>query len=177
MSLRVVNTTYLESHSPFVQRRMTRVAPAEMMSLMNDADVRRHLPLANGYFGNDQHHQLVLAKEQIWETYGYGPWAYFLDSAFVGWGGLQPDGTDVDVALVLHRKVWGTGVVLFRHLLREAFDTVGVSSVTTLLPTSRTRVAALHRLGFRNDGTTEISGVPFCRFRLDRQHARMRFTP
>jgi RimJ/RimL family protein N-acetyltransferase len=141
---------------------------------MNDPDVRRHLPLARGRFGMREYEGFMAAKERIWEEHGYGPWAFFLDDDFVGWGGLQPEGDDVDLGLVLHRTYWGAGHALYERFIDQAFDELGADSVIALLPVSRTRVAALRRHGFREDGQVTIAGEVFNRFRLTRGRRRGR---
>lgn len=148
--------------------RLPEVDLAPLADLLNDPDVRRHLPLARGSFGRAECERFVAAKERIWREHGFGPWAFVLDGEFLGWGGLQPEGPDVDAGLVLRRAHWGAGPHLFRRILAHAFDELGLDSVITLLPPSRTRVAALHRLGFRADGRVAIDGEPFVRYRLER---------
>ena len=133
-------------------RRLTEISPDSIIQLMNEPAVRRHLPLARGYFGVSECESFVAAKERMWEDRGFGPWAFVLEDEFIGWGGLQPEGDDVDLGLVLHRKHWGAGPGLFRRILAYAFEELDVDSVIALLPPSRTRVAALRRLGFREDG-------------------------
>lgn len=155
-------------------RRLSDVSPDVLIDLMNDPDVRRHLPLARGHFGLPECERFVAAKERIWEEHGYGPWAFFLDDDFVGWGGLQPEGDDVDLGLVLRRAHWGAGQALYGRLIDQAFDELGVDSVITLLPPSRTRVAGLRRLGFHEDGEVTIAGEVFNRFRLTRSRRRGR---
>lgn len=139
---------------------------------MNDPDVRRHLPLARGHFGTADCERFVAAKEQIWEEHGYGPWAFILGDELVGWGGLQPEGDDADVGLVLHRAHWGAGKVLYEKIVDQAFDELGFDSVIALLPPSRTRVAALRRLGFSDDGQIMIGEELFNRYRLQRSARR-----
>ncbi len=153
-------------------RRLYDVSPHVIIDLMNDPDVRRHLPLARGHFGIREHQHFVSAKEHIWEENGYGPWAFFLDDDFVGWGGLQPEGDDVDVALVLRRAYWGAGRFLYMKFIDHAFEELGVDSVITLLPASRTRVAGLRRLGFYEDGEVTIEGEVFKRYRFTRDANR-----
>ena len=85
-------------------RRLHEVSPTDVMDLMNDPDVRRHLPLARGHFGPPEYQRFVAAKNRIWDENGYGPWAFVLDGEFVGWGGLQPEGGDVDVGMVLRSR-------------------------------------------------------------------------
>jgi len=149
-------------------RRLYEVGPDVIIELMNDPDVRRHLPLARGHFGMPEYKRFLAAKERIWEENGYGPWAFVLDDEFVGWGGIQPEGDDVDVGLVLRRIYWGAGKVLYRRIIDHAFSELGVDSVITLLPPTRTRVAGLRRLGFREDGEVVIEGELFNRYRLRR---------
>jgi [ribosomal protein S5]-alanine N-acetyltransferase len=147
-------------------KRLTEIRPDSIIELMNDPAVRRHLPLARGDFGESERESFVAAKERMWEERGFGPWAFVLDGEFIGWGGLQPEGDDVDLGLVLRRKHWGAGPVLCRRILTYAFEELGVDSVIALLPPSRIRVAALRRLGFREDGEILIEDQRFVRYRL-----------
>lgn len=144
------------------------VDPELVIELMNDPDVRRHLPLARGRFGRREYGRFIAAKARMWREHGYGPWAFLLDDEFVGWGGLQPEGGDVGVGLVLRRIHWGAGRVLYDRIVNHAFGELGVDSVVVLLPPSRTRVAGLRRLGFRADGQCTIGEEPFHRYRLTR---------
>jgi ribosomal-protein-alanine N-acetyltransferase len=101
----------------------------------------------------------------MWAEHGYGPWAFFIDGQFAGWGGLQPEGPDADLGIVLHPRFWGLGYALSREILRRAFAEMGHKSVIVLLPPSRTRVRALKRLGFEDDGEVVLSGERFMRYR------------
>ena len=161
-------------YQDIVLKRLPEVDPAALIELMNDVDVRRHMPLAKSHFGRLECERFVAAKEQIWKEQGYGPWAFVLGQDFLGWGGLQPEGDDVDMGLVLRRAHWGAGRTLCDRILRYAFQELDLDSVITLLPLSRSRVAGLSRLGFREDGRVKIDGETFRRFRLRRQHAGRR---
>ncbi len=153
-------------------KRLTEVSPDVIIELMNDPDVRRHMPLARGHFGMSDWKRFVAAKERMWEENGYGPWAFVLGHEFVGWGGLQPEGDDVDVGLVLHRAHWGAGKALYERILDHAFGELGLASVIALLPPSRSRVAGLRRLGFGEDGQVMIGEELFNRYRLPRSARR-----
>lgn len=148
-------------------RRLSDVALVDLGELLNDPDVRRHLPLAVGPFSEDACARFVAEKERMWAEHGFGPLAYFVDGRFAGWGGLQPEAGDADLGFVLHRAYWGLAPRLARDVLRRAFIEMKLPSVVALLPRSRTRVAALTRLGFRRDGEIVVGGQPFQRFRLD----------
>jgi len=149
-----------------VFRRLSEVGPQGIIELMNDPAVRRHLPLARGYFGPPECERFVEAKERMWEEKGYGPWAFVLDDEFIGWGGLQPEGDDADVGIVLRPAHWGAGRVLYERIIDYAFGELGLGSVIALLPLSRTRVAGMRRLGFSQEGDALLGGERFIRYRL-----------
>jgi hypothetical protein len=154
------------AHPDIVFQRLPRVDPAELIALMNDPRVRRHLPLARGAFGPAECARFVAAKERLWAEHGYGPWAFVVGGAFAGWGGLQPEGADVDLGLVLRPEHWGLGRALARRFVATAFEALGAASVVVLLPPSRVRVSGIARLGFRRDDEVQIDGARFHRYRL-----------
>ena len=148
--------------------RLPEIEAEQIMALMNDPDVRRHLPLARGHFDEAACGRFVESKEAIWRDRGYGPWAFVRNGEFIGWGGLQPEGDDVDVGMVLRKEHWGLGRVLYPRIVAFAFDELGLDSVIALLPPSRVRGGGLRRLGFRPDGDLVVGGQRFNRFRLRR---------
>ena len=153
-------------------RRLGAVDPADIVDLMNHPLVRRHMPLADGPFGAEECAAFVTGKENIWHEHGYGPWAFVIDGEFAGWGGLQPEDGDADLALVLHPRFWGHGRTVYERVLDEAFGPLGLDSVTVLLPPTRGGAHGIVRLGFRPDGETDIAGQRFLRYRLSRTHGR-----
>lgn len=149
-------------------KRLPEVDPAEIMALMNDPEVRRHLPLASGHFGAEQCQRFVEGKERMWEEHGFGPWAFMHGGEFIGWGGLQPEGDDADVGLILRPQSWGLGKRLYAMIVAYAFDELGLASVIAMLPPTRARGGGLQRLGFEPDGDVTVGGERFVRFRLRR---------
>jgi GNAT superfamily N-acetyltransferase len=152
--------------SAIVFERLSDVEPAELIALMNDPLVRRHMSLARGEFGPAECERFVAGKERLWAEYEYGPWAFVVDGELAGWGGLQPEGGEVDLGLVLHPRHWGAGRALYERILAFAFGEMRFASVIVLLPPSRVRVAGVLRLGFRKDGEVQIAGARFTRYRL-----------
>ncbi|MEO6086905.1 MAG: GNAT family protein [Umezawaea sp.] len=148
--------------------RLPEVDTAAIVALMTSASVRRHMPLTSDGFDEERCASFVAAKERLWAEHGYGPWAFLAGGVFLGWGGVQPEGDDADLALVLDRAAWGLGAAICREVLRRAFTEQGHDSVTVLLPPSRGRAAGLRRLGFTPDGEVEIDGHRFPRHRLGR---------
>ena len=149
-----------------VLTRLPLIDPADLIALMNDPQVRRHLPLARGPFGSAECASFVAAKEGLWAEHGYGPWGFMVNGVFAGWGGLQPEGDDVDLGLVLRPAYWGLGRVLAARFVAIAFEDLRAESVVVLLPPSRVRVSGIGRLGFRRDGALDVAGTHFHRYRL-----------
>jgi ribosomal-protein-alanine N-acetyltransferase len=147
-------------------KRLSEVDKIDMINLANDPLVRRHMPLSSGTFDEADYERFVADKERLWEEHGYGPWAFFVDGKFAGWGSLQPEDGDADVALVLNPDYWGTGRAIYEEIVTRAFGELGFDSVTALLPPSRTNVRGMMRLGFEPDGEAEIGGERFIRYRL-----------
>lgn len=84
---------------------------------MNHPMVRRQMPLFNGEFDDNACEQFIAAKENLWVEFGYGPWAFVVEGEFAGWGGLQPENGDADLALVLHPRYWGVGKVIYKRII------------------------------------------------------------
>lgn len=150
--------------------RLTEVSLTDLGGLLNHPDVRRHMPLAGEGMPESEIAAWVEGKERLWQERGYGPYAFVADGELVGWGGLQPEEGDVDLAIVLHPRHWTRGAEIFRRLTDEAFEKVGADSVIVLLPHSRTHLRGLGRLGLEPDGELRVGDVPFHRFRLWRKH-------
>jgi RimJ/RimL family protein N-acetyltransferase len=150
-------------------KRLTEIDKSEIIELMNNPLVRRHMPLTSDDFDDRDCNDFIAAKEKLWTDYGYGPWAFIVDGHFVGWGGLQPENGEADLGLVLHPKSWGIGKVLCDEILERAFGEMRFESVTVLLPPTRKLIKGLLQLGFKADGELEVGGERFNRYRLEKQ--------
>ena len=146
--------------------RLSEIAITDIMALHNDHRNLRHLPLSPGSFDELRCQQWVSDKESHWKTNGYGPWGILINGEFAGWGGLQNEMGDADLALVLSPDYWGYGRRICQKIFKIAFEEIGLDSVTALLPPSRIRTKGMLRLGFHPDGQVELSGSVFYRFRL-----------
>lgn len=147
-------------------KHLRDVDRSEIIALMNHPLVKRHMPLASENFDEAACEAFINAKEHLWKEYGYGPWAFIADGKFIGWGGLQPEHGDVEIALVLHPQSWGAGKIIYREILRRAFEEMGLKSVIILFPPTRSRIKGLLRDGFKPDGKLNIEGKLFLRYRL-----------
>ena len=147
-------------------KRLTEVEKSEIIELMNNPLVRRQMPLTSDNFSESDCDNFIAAKERLWAEHGYGPWAFVVDGQFVGWGGLQPEDGEADLALVLHPNHWGVGKALYDKIIEQAFGEMGFERVVVLFPPTRTRVKGLLRLGFQKDGELEVNGERFIRYKL-----------
>jgi [ribosomal protein S5]-alanine N-acetyltransferase len=147
-------------------KRMSEVDCAEYIALNLHPLVRRQMPLTGDTFTEKECREWVAGKEKQWDEHGYGPWAFFIDGKFAGWGGLQYEDGDADLGLVLHPDHWGKGKIIYDEIIRRAFNEMKLESVTILLPPTRTRIKGILRLGFQPDGEVDIEGERFIRYRL-----------
>ncbi len=137
-----------------------------IINLMNNQLVRRQMPLLKDTFNEGDYYKFIASKELLWIEHGYGPWAFMVNDLFAGWGGLQPENGEADLAIVLHPDYWGIGKVIFHKIIEKAFGEMGLTSVTVLLPPTRSRINGLLRLGFQEDGDIEVENARFIRYRL-----------
>ena len=147
-------------------KRLTEIDKLAIIELMNHPLLKRHMPLLDDEFDEDDCDRFVAEKEKLWADHGYGPWGILVDGDFAGWGGLQPEGEDADLGLVLHPDYWGLGEAIYREIIAMGFGPMGFESVTVLLPLTRRRDRVLKRLDFQSEGEVELYGERFLRYRL-----------
>lgn len=149
-------------------KNLGEIEKSSIIELMNDNLVRRQMPLLKGNFSERDYEKFVASKEKMWEEHGYGPWAFVVNDHFAGWGGIQPDNGEADLALVLHPDYWGLGKILYKKIIHKAFNELGLHSVQVLFPPSRTRVKGLLRLGFKKDKEIQVGNEKFIRYTLNK---------
>lgn len=145
---------------------LEKVDKEKILELMNHPLVLRQMPLASKEFTEADYSKFLSTKRKLWDQHGYGPWAFFVEGEFAGWGGLQFENGDPDLAMVLHPKFWGIGKLVYAQLLKQAFIDHEFESITVLLPPSRNHSKALLKLHFVSDGELQINNTRFLRYRL-----------
>ncbi|WP_350286104.1 GNAT family protein [uncultured Croceitalea sp.] len=149
-------------------KKLGEIEKSNIVDLMNNSLVRKQMPLLRGVFNEIDCDRFITSKEQMWEEHGYGPWAFVINNEFAGWGGIQPDNGEADLALVLHPDYWGMGKTIYKEIISRAFNELGLSSVQVLFPPSRTRIKGLLRLGFKKEVELKIANERFIRYRLNK---------
>ncbi len=145
---------------------LSKIAENEIIELMNNNKVVKHLPLLTSKFTASQCQRFLKQKQELWDEFGYGPWAVLIKGEFAGWGGLQPEQGEVDFALVLKPKFWGWGLKIFNLVKNQAFNEMGLDSFIALLPPLRRNSNAILRIGFIEDGQLNVEGQQFARYRF-----------
>lgn len=150
---------------------LNSVREEEIIALMNEERVGRLLPLLVGEFTAEDCRAFIAAKQALWDTHGYGPWAFVINGKFAGWGGLQAEAGDADFALILHPQFWGWGRKIYQRIVADAFERMQLDSITILFPPTRTNARAIERLGFVADGEVIVDDETFHRYRLHQSRA------
>ena len=166
MNFDVLNSPFLSDGIQCVP--LNAIDAIAFLALMNHPRIGRHLPLLTAPFTLEDHQAFLRDKQQLWDEHQYGPVAFLINGEFAGWGGLQAEQGDADAALILHPRFWGYGYRIFKHIRHQAFQQLGLTSITALLPLDRPNHQAITRLGFKKNGTLTVHGNVFQRFRLSR---------
>lgn len=154
----------LAQHSGISFRRLTEVAPEQLVAHMSDPRMRDHMPLLTFAWDLEVAQSFVAAKEACWHRDGLGHWAIFHGDRYVGWGGFQKEGEEWDFGLVLKPQSFGLGARIAHQALAFARADERIPFVTFLLPPSRRNLGALARLGARLVGEIEHDGARFRKF-------------
>lgn len=113
-------------------KRLTDINTSDLIELMNQPLLQRHMPLLGDSFGEEECITFVDAKGKLWDEHGYGPWAFVVDGELAGWGGLQPEDGDAGIGLVIHPRFWGIGPELCKRIIRIGFEDMQLESLTMI---------------------------------------------
>ena len=146
-------------------KHLAEIEIEKIVSLLNHSEVRALMPLAGEPADADSAKAWVESKEKCWEC-NYGPYAVVIGGEFAGWGGLQPENGEPDLALVLFPEFWGMGGNVFRALINEIARSPEIQEVTVHFPVIRKNRNAIEKLGFAREDTVLLDGHSFVRYRL-----------
>jgi hypothetical protein len=167
--------TEVREFMQFIKKRLKDIDKELIIQLLTHPLVKRHIPLSSTYFGEKEYEEFIAAKEKIWEEHEFGPEGYFVDNVFIGWAGVQPDeGEDFEIVVVLRPEGWGYGKQKYKELVKFGFSILKLNSVVIYFPPLRTRIKAIFKAGFIQDGERIIGGNCFIRYRLLNKRSRGR---
>ena len=147
--------------------RLPDIDPAEIIAHMSDPRVGEHMPLLTAAWDEAGCTAFIRKKEDHWRRDGLGHWAILCNGSYAGWGGFQKEDGEWDFGLVLKPEHFGLGARIAAKALAFARADKRISSVTFLLPPSRTKLGALKRLGALYVGDVDYDGERFLKFRLE----------
>ncbi|MGY3864289.1 GNAT family N-acetyltransferase [Aeromonas bivalvium] len=139
-------------------RSFADVNAADFLPLLNDETLRQHL-IDHPPFELATVRRWMEEKMAIDALPGCRVRAVLIDSALVGWCGLQPDEEGVEMAIVIARAGWGRGLAIFNEMMGWA-RSLGHQEVVFHLLGSRPLYKSLARRATRVK-TTTLSGHPF----------------
>lgn len=97
------------------------VDPTQLMSLLNQSDLREHL-IDHPYFDSNSIQLWLDEKIKINNKEGCLIRAVNIDEELAGWCGIQPDEDGFELAIVISKSFWGNGVAIFKDLMRWSKD-------------------------------------------------------
>ena len=82
---------------------------SEWFSLFNDPKSRKYMPLAEEKVNEDWIRNWLNSKINSRKNSPFKLHSIWLGAEFVGWAGIQQDGSDYEIAVVLKPSAWGYG--------------------------------------------------------------------
>lgn len=140
-------------------------SPAQFVKLLNDPFVRKHMPLST-IVDEEWCAGWIEIKQRLWDPSGErGPWSVWVGDQFAGWAGIQPDEEfESGLALVLHKRYWGSGREVLKLVLEKAITQRTANLTVIEFPHSRNAGLVLKKLGFEEVDEVEIHEVRFRRY-------------
>ncbi|MGR9051145.1 MAG: GNAT family N-acetyltransferase [Gammaproteobacteria bacterium] len=96
--------------------KLTEVNPYGLLSLLNKKKVREHL-VNHRLFDIETVKVWIKEKNKVDSSRGCRVRAILIDKQLAGWCGIQHDGENYEVAIILDDKYWGLGKKIFREVM------------------------------------------------------------
>ena len=112
------------------------VAPEDFLPVVNDESLRMHL-IDHPCFDSVSIHEWINGKLQIDTMSGCRVRAVFIGGVLAGWCGIQPDDNGFEIAIVIAKEFWGSGISIFRETMLCAKEMGHKEIVFHLLETRR----------------------------------------
>lgn len=136
-------------------------------ALITDAAVTKHMPLAESAYSDEWIRNWIESKSSTWSDESFGPWSVWVAEKFAGWAGLEPDGDDLSLGIVLHKTYWGLGRDLVGQIMKRWPGDLSHRRIVVEFPLSRKSGQWASRLPLTLIGEIEIEGQLFEKYELD----------
>lgn len=137
---------------------LSQVDPNALMSVLNEDVLRVHL-VDHDYFDAESIRAWVEGKTKVDAQPGCRIRAVQIDGDVAGWCGIEPDDGSFELSIVIAQRFWGSGLSIFRTLVKWA-DELEHKEVLFRLLDSRREYKMLKKMAKRVD-QSEWSGRQF----------------
>ena len=120
------------------------VSQTELLHLMNNEKLREHL-VDHPKFTEETLKLWGAEKTRIDVADGYRVRAILVNGNIAGWCGIQPDGEGAELAIILSSSYWGSGLRVFRDMIRWSRE-LGHQEVVFHLLETRRKYRALEKM-------------------------------
>ncbi|WP_297308205.1 N-acetyltransferase [Neptuniibacter sp.] len=120
------------------------VDPQNLIAVVNEDSLRTHL-IDHPYFDATSIQSWIEDKLKTDAMRGCRVRIVSIDGELAGWCGIQRDDEDFEIAIVISKRFWGSGVPIFKTLLGWA-DELGHQEVLFHLLDSRREYKALAKM-------------------------------
>ena len=127
------------------------VEPVDMLAVLNQDELRKHL-VDHDYFDAESIQAWMKQKLEIETQAGCRVRVVIIDGALAGWCGIQPDGNNFEIAIVISKRFWGSGISIFKTLMRWARE-LGHHEIVFHLLDSRPEYKALTKIATKVQST------------------------
>ncbi len=119
----------------------------KLMSVVNEDSLRTHL-IHHPYFDSMSIQTWIEDKIKIDALPGCRVRVVSINGAIAGWCGIQPDDNGFEIAIVISQRFWGSGLSIYKMLLRWASE-LGHKEVVFHLLDSRREYKALTKMAIK----------------------------
>lgn len=134
------------------------VESEDLLAILNQDELRAHL-VEHAYFDAASLEIWMEDKIAIDSLPGCRVRAVYIDGTLAGWCGIQPDKNGHELAIVISKKFWGSGLAIFKVLMNWAKD-LGHKEILFHLLDSRPEYKALNKIATKVH-KTELLGRCF----------------
>ncbi len=134
---------------------------SEWFSLFNDPKSRKYMPLAEEKVNEDWIRNWLNSKINSSENSPFKLHSIWLGAEFVGWAGIQQDGSDYEIAVVLKPSAWGYGREVADKLIYDFKEAKLDASLFIYLPPTRNTSVIARKLNLVDSGQVNIANKVF----------------
>lgn len=143
--------------------KLNEVNPDDFIPILNHRKVRGHL-IGHELFDANSVRAWIDAKMEVDSTEGCRVRAILYRGRLMGWCGIQFEGGDYEIAIVIGHEFWGLGRTVFRDMMGWA-EELGHDEILIHFLHSRPEYGFLRKIA-RDVHESEILGEKFLSYRL-----------